>query len=83
LFNRFDATLRDAGYIAMSGQIVDASLIQAPRQRNTMAEKEDIKAGRIPEDWKRKPARLRHKDRDAALGGLLTAVLAGIGSSVC
>ncbi len=27
LFERFDATLRAAGYIAMSGQIVDASLI--------------------------------------------------------
>src|SRR5450759_1184454 len=35
LFERFDATLRQAGYIAMSGQIVDASLIAAPRQRNS------------------------------------------------
>ena len=34
LFERFDATLRQAGFIAMSGQIVDASLIAAPRQRN-------------------------------------------------
>src|SRR5690242_3328838 len=49
----------------MSGQIVDASLVAAPRQRNTQAEKDDIKAGRVPEDWKRKPAKLRHKDRDA------------------
>jgi IS5 family transposase len=65
LFDRFDATLRAAGYIAMSGQIVDASLVQAPRQRNTQAEKADIKAGRVPEGWKQSPARLRHKDRDA------------------
>jgi transposase, IS5 family len=65
LFDRFDATLRAAGYIAMSGQIVDASLVQAPRQRNTEAEKDDIKAGRVPRDWKQKPAKLRHKDRDA------------------
>ena len=35
LFERFDATLRQSGYIAMAGQIVDASLIAAPRQRNT------------------------------------------------
>jgi transposase, IS5 family len=35
LFDRFDATLRASGYIAMSGQIVDASLIAAPKQRNT------------------------------------------------
>jgi len=65
LFARFDATLRGAGYIAMSGQIVDATLVQAPRQRNTQAEKADIKAGRVPEAWKDKPAKLRHKDRDA------------------
>jgi transposase, IS5 family len=65
LFDRFDAELRAAGYIAMSGQIVDASLVAAPRQRNTQAEKDDIKAGRVPQDWQHKPAKLRHKDRDA------------------
>jgi IS5 family transposase len=65
LFDRFDSTLRAAGYIAMSGQIVDASLVAAPRQHNTQAEKDDIKAGRVPQEWKRRPAKLRHKDRDA------------------
>ena len=65
LFERFDATLRQAGFIAMSGQIVDASLIAAPRQRNNDDEKKAIKEGRIPEDWKDKPAKLRQKDRDA------------------
>jgi transposase, IS5 family len=65
LFDRFDATVRAAGFIAMSGQIVDASLVQAPRQRNTQAEKEALKAGRVPWDWMRKPAKLRQKDRDA------------------
>jgi IS5 family transposase len=58
LFERFDAMLRQAGYIAMSGQIVDASLIAAPRQRNTDDEKRAIKEGRIPQDWKDKPAKL-------------------------
>ena len=65
LFDRFDATLRASGYIAMSGQIVDASLIAAPKQRNTQEEKQAIKEGRIPEDWKDKSAKLRQKDRDA------------------
>src|SRR5947209_6086282 len=65
LFERFDATLRQSGYIAMSGQIVDASLIAAPRQRNTQDEKKAIKDGRIPDAWKDKPAKLRQKDRDA------------------
>jgi transposase, IS5 family len=49
LFERFDATLRRSGYIAMSGQIVDASLIAAPPQRNTEEEKKAIKEGRIPD----------------------------------
>ena len=31
LFDRFDAALREAGYVAMGGQIVDASLIAAPK----------------------------------------------------
>ena len=65
LFERFDAALREASYIAMGGQIIDASLIAAPKQRNTEAEKAAIKDGRVPEDWEAKPAKLRHKDRDA------------------
>jgi len=65
LFAQFDAGLRAAGYIAMGGQIVDASLISAPKQRNTDAEKAAIKEGRVPEEWKAKPAKLAHKDRDA------------------
>jgi transposase, IS5 family len=65
LFARFDEMVRAAGYIPMSGQIVDASLVAAPRQRTTEAEKADIKAGRVPEAWKDKPAKLRQKDRHA------------------
>jgi transposase, IS5 family len=38
---------------------------EIPWERNTEAEKKDIKEGRIPQDWKRKPAKLRQKDRDA------------------
>jgi IS5 family transposase len=64
LFARFDAHLREKGYLAMGRQMIDASIIEAPRQRNTDAEKDDLKAGRIPEDWKANPAKLRQKDRD-------------------
>lgn len=49
----------------MSGQIVDATIIAAPKQRNTEAERAVIKAGQISQDWKEKPAKLRQKDRDA------------------
>lgn len=65
LFRRFDAALSASGFLAMSGQIVDATIVAAPKQRNTMAEKAAIKDGRIPEDWQDKPARLAQKDRDA------------------
>ena len=49
----------------MGGQIVDATIVAAPKQRNSDAEKADIKAGKVPDDWKDKPAKLRQKDRDA------------------
>ena len=49
----------------MSGQIIDASIVAAPKQRNTDGEKRDIKEGRIPPAWAKKPAKLRQKDRDA------------------
>ena len=48
LFERFDAALAAAGFLAMSGQIIDASIVAAPKQRNTDGEKRDIKEGRIP-----------------------------------
>jgi transposase, IS5 family len=65
LFARFDAALRAAGFLAMGGQIVDASIVACPKQRTTDEEKRDIKAGRIPEDWRNRPAKLAQKDRDA------------------
>jgi IS5 family transposase len=49
-------------YIAMSGQIVDASLVAAPRQRNANDENKASKEGGILDDWKDKFAELRQKD---------------------
>mgnify|MGYP001222218087 CR=1 FL=1 len=65
LFSRFDKHLSRSGYLAKGGQIVDATIIQAPKQRNTQDEKDAIKRGEIPEGWKDKPAKLAQKDRDA------------------
>lgn len=64
LFRRFDTHLKEQGYLAMGGQMIDASIIEAPRQRNTDKEKEALGQGRIPEDWAARPAKLRQKDRD-------------------
>jgi Transposase domain (DUF772) len=37
LFERFDAVLATAGFLAMGGQIIDAAIVAAPMQRNTDA----------------------------------------------
>src|SRR5215207_5633789 len=66
LFDLFDAQLRGAGYLAMGGQIIDATLVAALRQRNTAAEKEQIKAGKsAAEIWPDLPAKAVQKDVDA------------------
>jgi IS5 family transposase len=66
LFAHLGDMIKDAGYLPMSGQIVDASLVAAPRQRNTDAEKAAIKAGKkAAEIWPDKPAKAAQKDTDA------------------
>ena len=62
LFARFDDILRSKGWLAMGGQIVDATVIEARRPRLTQTEKDTIKGGGIPADWK--PARRSQIDRD-------------------
>lgn len=65
LFDRFDAYLRENGYLAMGGQIVDASIVPVPKQRNSRDENEAVKAGKTPKGWNKKPRKTRHKDVDA------------------
>lgn len=66
LFFAFDRELKQRGYLAMGGQIVDATLVAAPKQRNTRDEKEAIKAGKSAgEIWPDEPAKARQKDTDA------------------
>ena len=62
----FDWQLQKRGYIPMSGQIVDASLVPAPKQRNSEGEKEAIKAGKsASEIWPDEPNKAAQKDTDA------------------
>ena len=66
LFSAFDRCLRERGYLPMGGQIVDATLVAAPKQRNTAAEKDAIKAGKsAAEIWPGQPAKAAQKDTDA------------------
>ncbi|MDW8398558.1 MAG: hypothetical protein RMK90_08315 [Acetobacteraceae bacterium] len=58
LFTRLDESNTAAGYRPMAGQIVDTTLVSAPRQRNTEEEKARIKAGeKAAQTWPDKPVR--------------------------
>jgi transposase, IS5 family len=65
LFERFNRHLDAKGYIARGGQIVDATIVSAPKQHNTREENEAIKAGKTPEGWEENPAKNAQKDKDA------------------
>jgi IS5 family transposase len=65
LFEQMNAQLLKRGVIALEGQAIDASFVDAPRQRNTREENASVKAGEIPEEWKKTPNKLRQKDTDA------------------
>jgi len=63
LFGQFDEFLRNSGFAAQKGQIIDASIISAPKQRNSRDENKMIKKGEIPEEWD--SVKRRQKDTDA------------------
>jgi IS5 family transposase len=63
LFAQFDAMLSARGFKASGGQIIDATFVEAPRQRNKAAENDKIKQGEVPDDWSQK--KTAHKDTDA------------------
>ena len=65
LFERFGRHLEAKGYIARGGQMVDATIVAVPRQRNSRDENELVKAGTTPENWKKRPSKNRQKDKDA------------------
>jgi transposase len=51
LFAQFDAMLSAAGFTASGGQIIDATFVEVPRQRNSRDDNETIKKGEVPADW--------------------------------
>jgi len=65
LFEQFDEDLTGAGFAAAKGSIVDASIVQAPRQRNTREHNAQIKRGERPAGFDKNPAKGRQKDTDA------------------
>src|SRR5215469_5197344 len=67
LFDMFERQLARKGIITRSGSIIDASFVDAPRQRNTRDENSLLKEGLIPEEWElpENANKLRQKDVDA------------------
>ncbi len=67
LFAQFNAQLEQKGLITREGTIVDATFVEAPKQRNHREENQSIKDGQVPEEWQ-KPEnkhKLAQKDTDA------------------
>lgn len=66
LFTTFNETLDSAGVFANEGKMVDASFVEAPRQRNSREENKHIKeTGTAPKEWDDKPNKKRQKDINA------------------
>jgi IS5 family transposase len=64
LFDAFNQQLLARGLMAKEGILVDATLVEVPRQRNTREENATIKQGETPSDWKKQPRKLAQKDVD-------------------
>lgn len=65
LFKKFNRFLEENGFKAQKGMIVDANIVEVPKQRNSRDENKEIKNGTIPKEWKKKPVKLHQKDTDA------------------
>ena len=64
LFELFGKQLQDAHLVTRTGTIVDATFVDAPHPRTTREEREYIKRGETPEEWKKPENKnsLRQKD---------------------
>jgi IS5 family transposase len=65
LFARLNQALADLGVELKSGQIVDATFVAVPIQRNGREDNALIKQDAVPIDWGKTPAKLAQKDVDA------------------
>ena len=63
LFERMLSYVNAAGFRARKGRIVDASIVEVPRQRNSRDKNARIKSGEPPQEWPE--AKRRQKDTQA------------------
>ena len=62
LFDIFQAALEANGMFARKGQMVDATLVEVPQQRNLREENPKIKSGEMPAEWRDHPEKALQKD---------------------
>lgn len=63
LFGHLDNLLDKDGIIVHKGKIIDATIVEVPKQRNSREENGQLKEGIVPEDWE--DDKIRQKDTDA------------------
>ena len=64
LFAGFHQQLATRGYVARAGQMIDATFVEVPRQRNTREENAQLKAGEVPEAWDKPEAKAKRRQKD-------------------
>lgn len=64
-FDVFRKVLEKRGLYAHKGQMIDATFVDVPRQRNSREDNAKIKEGSKPDGWDEKPEMARQKDLDA------------------
>lgn len=65
LFATFTRFLDVQGLRAQRGTVIEARIVEVPKQRNTRSENATIKQGLIPADWEKQPAKRAQKDSEA------------------
>lgn len=65
LFKQLNKALEKQRLILNKGRIVDATIVEVPRQRNSREENREIKEGKVPQKWQDAPNKQRQKDTDA------------------
>jgi len=63
LFKTLDKQLDNDGIVVHKGKIIDASIVEVPKQRNDRGEIDQLKEGFLPQDWDKN--KIRQKDTDA------------------
>lgn len=65
LFAAFKQVLAASGLLVKTGSIIDASIVDAPKQHLRKSEKQALESGETPKEWQRKPSIKRQRDTDA------------------